>query len=159
VAILDADKEGFLRAERSLIQTCGRAARNVNGRVIMYADRITASMKVAIDETLRRRRLQQAFNEEHGITPKTVQRAILDLRGTVIEADYYEVPQISLKAAEKKGKKYGTAAAAPPPDEIPRMIEELKQKMLDAAEELEFEKAAKLRDEIKQLEQMELALR
>jgi excinuclease ABC subunit B len=159
VAILDADKEGFLRAERSLIQTCGRAARNVRGRVIMYADRITASMKVAIDETQRRRGLQKTYNDEHGITPKTVQRAILDLRGTVIESDYYEVPQITLKAAEKKGRKYGTAAAAPPPDEIPRMIAELKQKMLDAAEELEFEKAAKLRDEIKQLEQLELALR
>ncbi len=158
VAILDADKEGFLRAERSLIQTCGRAARNVHGRVIMYADRITRSMQVAIDETLRRRRIQAAYNAEHGITPKTVQRAILDLRGNVEQLDYYEVPKIETraKAAEKRSK-YG--AAAPPPDDIPRMIDELKARMLAAAEELEFEKAAKLRDEIKQLEQMELALR
>jgi excinuclease ABC subunit B len=157
VAILDADKEGFLRAERSLIQTCGRAARNVNGKVIMYADRVTASMKVAIDETHRRRALQKAHNEEHGITPKTVQRSILDLRGSVFESDYYEVPQIALKAADKKTAKY--AGAAPPPGEIPRMIADLKKEMLAAAEELEFERAAKLRDEIKQLEQMELALR
>jgi excinuclease ABC subunit B len=163
VAILDADKEGFLRAERSLIQTCGRAARNVRGKVIMYADKITPSMKVAIDETARRRRLQQAYNEQHGITPRTVERAILDLRGSVYEADYHdlELPRAAegRGAGKKKGKREEAAGVGVAPDEIPRLIGELKQKMLAAAEELEFERAAKYRDEIKQLEQMELALR
>src|SRR5499427_8201742 len=114
VAILDADKEGFLRAERSLIQTCGRAARNVKGKVIMYADTITESMHKAIDETNRRRTIQAEFNKKHGITPKTVQRAIFDLRGSVYEADYVEVP---LKAAEKLEKKYKVDKL----EEIPRM--------------------------------------
>src|SRR5207253_8651084 len=91
VAILDADKEGFLRSDRSLIQTCGRASRNLNGRVIMYGDRITDSMKHAIDETNRRRTLQAVYNQEHNITPKSVQRAILDLRGSVAEADYVDL--------------------------------------------------------------------
>src|SRR5262249_6605215 len=103
VAILDADKEGFLRAERSLIQTCGRAARNVRGKGIMYADRVTASMKVAIDETERRRKIQAKYNQAHGITPRTVARAIMDLSGSVYEADYVDLGQ---KAAEK-AHKYG----------------------------------------------------
>src|SRR5215470_8176084 len=98
VAILDADKEGFLRAERSLIQTCGRAARNVNGKVIMYADRVTPSMKVAIDETARRRTLQAAYNKKHKITPKTVERAIRDLRGNVESADYHDLPEVAQAA-------------------------------------------------------------
>ncbi len=150
VAILDADKEGFLRAERSLIQTCGRAARNVNGRVIMYADRITKSMQVAIDETARRRRIQQAHNEANGITPKTVQRAILDMRGSVYEADYHD--GLTLKAAAKKVE-YDVI----PPDEIPRLLVDLKEQMNTAAEALEFEKAAQIRDRIKALEEMALA--
>ena len=159
VAILDADKEGFLRAERSLIQTCGRAARNVNGRVIMYADKITRSMNVAIEETNRRRRIQRAHNEANGITPTTVQRAILDLRGSVYESDYHELPMA--KAAGRK-EKYGKGGAGGPeaslipPDEIPRLIKDLKEQMMQAAEDLEFEKAAQLRDRIKTLEQMAL---
>jgi excinuclease ABC subunit B len=156
VAILDADKEGFLRAERSLIQTCGRAARNVRGRVIMYGDRITRSMQVALDETARRRRIQHAFNQEHGITPKTVQRAILDLRGSVYDADYHDA---QLPRAAGKKEKYGGKTVPVdiiPPDEIPRLIGDLKEQMMKAAEELEFEKAAQLRDRIKTLEEMAL---
>jgi excinuclease ABC subunit B len=152
VAILDADKEGFLRAERSLIQTCGRAARNVKGKVIMYADTITVSMRKAIDETNRRREIQADFNKKHNITPKTVQRAILDLRGSVYEADYVEVP---LKAAEKLEKKYKLDKL----EEIPRMIADLRKKMLHHADLMEFEKAAELRDKIKELEEYELEVR
>ncbi|HJZ87776.1 MAG TPA: excinuclease ABC subunit UvrB [Polyangia bacterium] len=152
VAILDADKEGFLRAERSLIQTCGRAARNVRGKVIMYADTVTDSMRKAIDETSRRRTLQAAFNREHGITPKTVQRAILDLRGSVYEADYVDVP---LRAAEKLEKKYRVDKL----EEIPRLIGELRKQMLHHADLMEFEKAAELRDKIKDLEEYELEVR
>jgi excinuclease ABC subunit B len=160
VAILDADKEGFLRAERSLIQTCGRAARNVNGRVIMYGDRITRSMQTAIDETARRRAIQAAYNEEHGITPKTVARAILDMRGTVVESDYHDMKLPALTdglRGKGKGKGKGKAdTGLIPPDEIPRLIDDLKQQMNEAAEELEFEKAAAIRDRIKQLREMEL---
>ncbi|HEX2568981.1 MAG TPA: excinuclease ABC subunit UvrB [Polyangia bacterium] len=152
VAILDADKEGFLRAERSLIQTCGRAARNVNGRVIMYADRITASMKVAIDETARRRSIQQEYNQKHGITPKTVQRAIQDLRGSVYEADYHEV---ELPKAAERAPAYGKGKFGP--REAEKRVAELKKAMHAAAEALEFERAAKIRDEIKAIEALELA--
>ncbi len=153
VAILDADKEGFLRAERSLIQTCGRAARNVNGRVIMYGDRVTAAMKVAIDETARRRTLQAAFNQKHKITPKTVQRAIRDLRGTVENADYHDLPELTVIAQEKPVD-YGLDVA-----KIPQTVAKLKREMHAAAEEMEFEKAAALRDKIKQLEALELRLK
>jgi excinuclease ABC subunit B len=152
VAILDADKEGFLRAERSLIQTCGRAARNVRGRVIMYADRITASMKVAIDETARRRSIQQEYNQKHGITPQTVQRAIQDLRGSVYEADYHEV---ELPKAAEKAPAYGKGKLGA--REAEKRIAELKKAMHAAAEALEFERAARIRDEIKAIEAIELA--
>jgi excinuclease ABC subunit B len=151
VAILDADKEGFLRAERSLIQTCGRAARNVNGKVIMYADRITPSMKVAMDETERRRGIQAKYNKEHKITPKTVERAILDLKGSVYEADYVDLG----KSAAEKAEKYGVAK----PDDFRDMIDRMKKDMHAAADDLDFEKAAELRDKIKELETIELALR
>ncbi len=153
VAILDADKEGFLRAERSLIQTCGRAARNVNGKVIMYADRVTPSMKVAIDETARRRTIQAAYNKKHKITPKTVERAIRDLRGNVETADYHDLPEVA-QAAEQKPVDYGIAV-----EEIPKMVGKLRKEMHAAAEELEFEKAASIRDRIKQLQELELRLR
>jgi excinuclease ABC subunit B len=150
VGILDADKEGFLRAERSLIQTCGRAARNLNGRVIMYADRVTKSMKVAIDETTRRRAVQDKYNREHGITPKSIARAILDMRGSVYEADYVD---LTARAAERKER-----FKVEKPEDIRRALDKMRKEMHAAADALEFERAAALRDKIRELEGMELAL-
>ena len=148
VAILDADKEGFLRATRSLIQTIGRAARNVHGKVLMYGDRITDSMRRAIDETERRRSVQREHNAAHGIVPETVQRAILDLRdGEEVLAEGTARPAAS-RAAEEI-----------PLYEIPAVLAALHQEMLEAAERLEFEKAAQLRDRIRELSGRELALR
>ena len=147
VAILDADKEGFLRSERSLIQTCGRAARNISGRVIMYADTTTRSMKKAIDETDRRRQLQDKFNKKHGITPATIKKSVQDILGSVYEADYYTVA-----VAEEPVGVYTI-------DEIPRKVKKLRKEMIAAAKELEFERAAELRDEIKKLEALELSMR
>jgi excinuclease ABC subunit B len=151
VAILDADKEGFLRAERSLIQTCGRAARNVHGRVIMFADRVTPSMKVAIDETDRRRTIQAKYNQEHGITPRTVARAIMDLSGSVFEADYVDLTKSKVDKVAKK--------MVAEPSEFVSMIDKLKKEMHAAADDLNFERAAEIRDKIKQLQSLELALR
>jgi excinuclease ABC subunit B len=148
VAILDADKEGFLRAERSLIQTIGRAARNVRGKAIMYADRETDSMKKAIHETRRRRRLQEEFNRAHGITPKTIEKAIQELSGTA-QDDRWDPTKAKLP---KKGKR--TVA----PDELPGLIAQLKREMFDWAEKLEFEKAAAIRDRIQKLEELQLDL-
>jgi excinuclease ABC subunit B len=142
VAILDADKEGFLRSTRSLIQTIGRAARNVRGEVIMYADRETDSMRRAIQETNRRRALQKAYNEAHGITPATVTKAILDLSPTSGGRDYYAVSKNGSAAPDK-----GQAAAAN--IDLADRIEALRQEMFLAAESLEFEKAARLRDQIR----------
>jgi excinuclease ABC subunit B len=140
VAILDADKEGFLRGERALIQTIGRAARNVNGRVIMYADKETDSMRVAIGETGRRREIQAAYNEQHGIEPRTITKGVSDI---LIAAE--------AKGLYKAGKK--TAREAPRnPDELRTLIADLEAEMLEAAEDLKFEYAARLRDEIKDLE-------
>ena len=133
VAILDADKEGFLRSDTSLIQTIGRAARNVNGRVVMYADKITGSMQRAIDETNRRREKQIAYNEKHGITPKSVRKKV----GEIIEIGKKEEP------TEHKKKLSATERA--------RLIEKLTGEMREAAKALEFEKAAYLRDRIKEL--------
>ena len=147
VAILDADKEGFLRSDRSLIQTIGRAARNVHGTVILYADGITDSMKRAMDETQRRRHLQAAFNKEHGITPQTVIRSLGSPLVRIYDADYFDIP-----VAAEQGDKYG-------PGELPRMIRQLKKEMKQAAEQLEFEKAAELRDRIRGLEERELKVR
>jgi excinuclease ABC subunit B len=147
VAILDADKEGFLRSDRSLIQTIGRAARNVHGTVILYADNITDSMKRAMDETERRRQLQAAFNKKHGITPQTVIRSLGSPLVKIYDADYVDVPL----AAEKTGG-YGAV-------ELPRMIRRLKKEMKEAAQQLEFEKAAELRDQIRDLERQELEVR
>jgi excinuclease ABC subunit B len=153
VAILDADKEGFLRSDRSLIQTCGRAARNLEGKVIMYADKITDSMRRCIDETERRRKIQAAHNKKHKITPKSVKRAILDMRG----AEYDGVVDLTAmpRAAEKQ-KKY---VADVPIDKIPQTVEKLRKEMHGAAEDLDFEKAAQLRDRIKALEAIELSMR
>jgi excinuclease ABC subunit B len=141
VAILDADKEGFLRSEGSLIQTIGRAARHTEGSVIMYADRMTDSMRRAIDETNRRRAIQRTYNEERGITPKSIQRDIRTL------ADRLRVEEDGASVAEG----VGLALAALPPDEIARMIKDLEAQMKRAAKELEFEKAAQLRDQIVEL--------
>jgi excinuclease ABC subunit B len=157
VAILDADKEGFLRSDRSLIQTCGRAARHLHGRVFMYADRITVSMKHALDETERRRKLQAEYNRVHNITPKSVQRAILDLRGSVVDADYVDLTLSPPTIEQKKGKKRATVSVAV--EDIPKAVADLRKQMHAAAEDLDFEKAAALRDKIKALEAYELAAR
>jgi excinuclease ABC subunit B len=137
VAILDADKEGFLRSPRSLIQTMGRAARNVSGEVLMYADKITEAMKLAMDETSRRRERQQAYNLEHGITPETVRKEIRDIIADPSESDYVAVP--ILRAGES-----AQASAE-------QTVEELRSEMLLAAEQLQFERAAELRDQIESL--------
>jgi excinuclease ABC subunit B len=156
VAILDADKEGFLRSDRSLIQTCGRAARHLHGKVIMYGDRITLAMKHAIDETDRRRTLQTAYNKEHKITPRSVQRAILDLKGSPVDADYVDLTTVPLAEGKKKKKGGGSLLAV---GDVPKAVADLRKQMHAAAEELDFEKAAALRDRIKALEAYELAAR
>jgi excinuclease ABC subunit B len=140
VAILDADKEGFLRSERSLIQTSGRAARHVAGQVIMYADTITRSIQACLDETGRRRAIQDRYNRENGITPESIKKAIHNILGSIYEADYVSLPLIS----EAK-----TAYASE--EELPVMIARLKKEMKAAANDLDFEKAAALRDQIKEL--------
>ncbi len=145
VAILDADKEGFLRSERSLIQTFGRAARNVNGKVILYADTITGSMKRAIEETERRRKLQMEYNRKHGITPTTIKSKIKDIMESIYEADYYTV-----EVAREEPAEYVA------PQDIPAKIKELRQKMHEAARRLEFERAAELRDRIRELEKIQV---
>jgi excinuclease ABC subunit B len=142
VAILDADKEGYLRSERSLIQTIGRAARNVNGTVILYADAVTESMRKAIDETNRRRTVQEAYNRAHGITPQTIQKAIAEPLAAVCEADYVTVP-----LAEEPGE-----AAPDDPAALAARLRALRQEMREAARGLEFERAAELRDRIRALE-------
>jgi excinuclease ABC subunit B len=141
VAILDADKEGFLRSETSLVQTIGRAARNVDGRVIMYADTITGSMQYAIEETNRRRALQQKYNEEHGIVPKTIQKEIRDLITTGVEEE---------KGTTRK-ERYSKDVESMSRKELQKEIQRLTKKMNQAATELNFELAASLRDEIKEL--------
>jgi excinuclease ABC subunit B len=142
VAILDADKEGFLRSEGSLIQTIGRSARNVAGMAILYADQETDSIRRALKETERRRALQQAYNAEHGITPESVKKNIGALLQSVYEADYAAIPEID-KPAEEQG--YLT------PDEIDRQVQKLEKQMKEAAKNLEFEKAAELRDRVRKL--------
>ncbi|MFA9409749.1 MAG: excinuclease ABC subunit UvrB [Deltaproteobacteria bacterium] len=139
VGILDADKEGFLRSARSLIQTIGRAARNAGGEVLLYADRITNSMRYAMDETERRRARQIEYNQEHGITPQTIRKAVLEMDPSTGASDYVVIPIL------RKGE------ATEDPADIPARIEELRSEMLLAAEELEFEKAAELRDQVEQL--------
>jgi excinuclease ABC subunit B len=151
VAILDADKEGFLRAERSLIQTIGRAARNVRGKVLMYADRETDSMRKAIGETHRRREMQEAYNKQHGITPRTIEKAIQDLAGTA-QDDYVDVAKPA-----GKGKRTG-APDGIPLEELPQIISALRREMFDLSEALEFEKAAAVRDRLKELEEIQLAV-
>jgi len=144
VAILDADKEGFLRSARSLIQTIGRAARNVDGKVILYADHVTGSLQTAIDETNRRRKKQQAFNKANGITPETIQKDIIDVLNSVYEKDYTTIDTALNEGSDIVGHNLRVK------------IEELEKKMRTAAGNLEFEDAAMLRDEIRRLEKMEL---
>jgi len=145
VAILDADKEGFLRSERSLIQTCGRAARNIRGRVILYGDVVTRSMEITISETLRRRKIQEQFNTEHGITPESIRKGISNILGSVYEKDYVTIPMVAEPEAPYIAKK-----------QVPKLIKKLRKEMVDAAKKLEFERAAELRDQIVRLEQTEL---
>ena len=140
VAILDADKEGFLRSKRSLIQTFGRAARNINGTVVLYADRITASMKAAIEETNRRRAIQQQYNETHHITPHTVHKTITD----VFDQAYQSPEAEPMQVAE-------VPVAFGPEDDIESFIRDLETQMQIAAKDLAFEKAALIRDRIKAL--------
>jgi len=145
VAILDADKEGFLRSAGSLIQTSGRAARNVHGRVIMYADKVTDSMRAAMSETGRRRTLQEAYNTEHGITPQSIIKSIDEVMSSVYERDYMTPPD-PRDAAET----FKTQA------ELDQHIVNLQAQMKAAAANLDFEKAAALRDDIKRLRHPEL---
>lgn len=152
VAILDADKEGFLRSERSLIQTIGRAARHSSGMVLMYGDKITRSMQIAIDETSRRRKTQHAYNLAHGITPKTVVRPILDLELSASQTSTAATPS----AQGKNKKQHGSRGDSNKADtfssrELPFVMDALRTEMIRAAEALEFEKAARLRDQIREL--------
>jgi len=147
VAILDADKEGFLRSETSLIQTIGRAARNVDGRVILYADKITGSMERALAETDRRREIQSAYNKKHNITPKTIKSGIKDIVSSVYEGDHVTV-STGVDADGKERVHVGANLAA--------TIKSIEEEMREAASNLEFEKAARLRDEVKRLREMEL---
>jgi excinuclease ABC subunit B len=143
VAILDADKEGFLRGETSLIQTIGRAARNVRGQVLMYADRETEAMRAAIRETDRRREIQLAYNREHGITPETVQKGISDI------TDFLAMESRATPARRRRLQRDGEAIRSP--EELEKIIVELEEEMLAAADELRFEEAARIRDELKEL--------
>jgi excinuclease ABC subunit B len=143
VAILDADKEGFLRSTRSLIQTCGRAARHANGLVILYADSVTASMQQAIDETNRRRKIQQAYNQAHGITPVSVHKAIAGAFDFVTG----QSPNALSRVAEEPVA-YGSLA------DVDAEIRRLEKQMHQAARELDFERAAELRDQVKNLQRL-----
>jgi len=150
VAILDADKEGFLRSETSLIQMIGRAARNVAGEVVMYADQMTDSMQRAISETMRRRGLQQRYNEEHGINPQSVRKEITDILSMIRPAE--ERAPVPEKLSELSDRRRATDDLSDlPEDELERLIRNLEQEMRDAAVDLRFEYAARLRDEVKDL--------
>jgi excinuclease ABC subunit B len=147
VAILDADKEGFLRSERSLIQTSGRAARNINGKVIMYADKITKSIQACLDETKRRRIIQKKYNEENNITPESIKKSISNVLGSIYEADYMTVP------IDAKGKIIPIKE-----EDLPALIAKLTKEMKQAAKNMEFEHAAELRDELKELNKILLEM-
>ncbi|MDY0067940.1 MAG: excinuclease ABC subunit UvrB [Steroidobacteraceae bacterium] len=150
VAILDADKEGFLRSENSLIQTIGRAARNLHGRAILYADRVTGSIQRALDETNRRRAKQIEFNARHGVTPRGIQKAVAD----IMEGAYSEAAAAGVRRVAEPKPEYRTLT----PEQAVRRIKKLEQEMFKHARNLEFEEAARLRDEIGRLRQVELGL-
>jgi excinuclease ABC subunit B len=151
VAVLDADKEGFLRSSGSLIQTMGRAARHLSGKAILYADKVTDSMKSALDETDRRRGIQDAYNAEHGITPESIKKEIAGLMSSVYEADYVGVP--ALEETPEEHERFRTV------DDLEREVKALEKQMREAAKNLEFEKAADLRDRIKTLRAAEFGLK
>ena len=142
---MDADKEGYLRSETSLIQIFGRASRNIRGKVILYADKITTSMSRAIHETRRRREIQLAFNESNHITPRSIEKRISDILASIYEADYFTVPK------DDEGEMLDIT-----PEKIPRLIKELTEEMKLAANKLEFENAARSRDKIKRLRDLEI---
>jgi len=150
VAILDADREGFLRNERSLVQTIGRAARNVFGKAILYADRVTGSMQAALDETHRRRAIQDRYNAEHGITPETVVKAIRELGGSSGESDWSTVSLVDARVRR------GPAGEEIRPKDVPALVEKLEEEMRRLAAQLEFEKAADLRDRVLELKRFSL---
>jgi excinuclease ABC subunit B len=155
VAILDADKEGFLRSEKSLLQTAGRTARNVNGLVIMYADKITESMRKVIDETARRRKIQEEYNTEHNITPQTIYKTYEEIMSTTIVADSKTKTDYNRK--KKEQQKTSLSMITDPlfkqitKEQRRDLIEQLRKEMITAAKDLEFERAAELRDEITRL--------
>jgi excinuclease ABC subunit B len=142
VAILDADKEGFLRSTRSLIQTCGRAARNADGRVIMYADRVTDSMQQAISETSRRRSIQHTYNQRHGITPQSIRKAVV----SIFDALTATSPSDTQNRMAETQDTYHRV------DDVEASIQKLEKEMMDAARDLEFERAAELRDRIQAIQ-------
>jgi excinuclease ABC subunit B len=146
VAILDADKEGFLRSQTSLIQTCGRTARNIHGRVLMFGDVVTDSMRRAIQETERRRKVQAQYNREHGITPEGIKKDVVDILSSIYEKDYYTVP---VDEFEEQGIE---------PKKLSKMVSKLRKEINEAAKRWDFERAAQLRDRLMKLEKMELAL-
>jgi excinuclease ABC subunit B len=152
VGILDADKEGYLRAERSLIQTIGRAARNLRGKAILYADQVTRSMRAAIDETERRRAKQAAHNAEHGVTPKGVEKAVMD----IMEGGYAGAPVPArryARVAEEVSRYEGMSE-----EDLERRVRDLERRMYEHAQNLEFEEAARLRDEVKRIQALHMGV-
>jgi excinuclease ABC subunit B len=148
VAILDADKEGFLRGKTALVQTIGRAARNVNGTVLLYADKVTEAIQGAVEETNRRRAKQLAYNEEHGITPETIQKGVSDI------AEFLSLEAPHVPTRRRRGRREVEGMSR---EELEKLVVDLEGEMFAAAEELRFEYAAKLRDEIKELRRELLA--
>ena len=163
MCILDADKEGFLRSETSLIQTIGRAARNVDGQVVMYADKVTDSMQRAISETNRRRGVQQAYNIEHGIDPQTIRKAVTDILATLRPEGDGKSPAPGKDRRSRKRDRIRSDFAELPRDELARLIQTLEEEMKEAAADLRFEYAARLRDEVhdlkRELKEMEQGLK
>ena len=149
VAVLDADKEGFLRGKTALVQTIGRAARNTNGKVLLYGDKLTEAIQGAVEETSRRREVQLAYNEEHGITPETIVKGVSDI------AEFLSLESPTVPSRRRRGKSEVEGMSR---DDLEKLVITLEEEMFAAAEELRFEYAAKLRDEIKELRRELMAL-